>query len=61
MSKRNKPQIGDYIEHHCAVNGKFQGMIVEILAMQFVYETSTGITRFCLFSENWNYKQKERD
>jgi|TARA_R110001592_G_scaffold139965_2_gene360499 hypothetical protein len=57
---KSKPAIGDYIEHTCALNGRFEGKIVQMLAMQFVYKTSEGITRFCLFRESWNHIEKPK-
>jgi hypothetical protein len=53
-----KPEIGDKIEHICNLNGKFQGKVVQLLGMQFVYETETGNTRFCLFRETWRKLDK---
>ena len=53
-----KPEIGDLIEHTCALNGKFTGKVVQMLAMQFVYETLDKNKRFCLFKEDWKYIDK---
>ena len=53
--KTRAPEIGDTIEHTCRLNGKFEGKVVELLAMQFVYETKEGHRRFCLFREDWRY------
>ena len=50
MRKKKPPQLGDYIEHTCRLNGTFQGTVVQLLGMQFVYETGDGNTRFCLYS-----------
>ena len=47
------PNLGDYIEHTCTLNGKFEGKVVQLLAMQFVYETKEGNRRFCMFKETW--------
>lgn len=47
------PNLGDRIEHTCSLNGKFEGKVVQLLAMQFVYETKEGHRRFCLFRETW--------
>ncbi len=55
MSQRKKPDIGDMIEHTCTLNGKFEGKVVQMLAMQFVYETKEGNRRFCLFKETWRF------
>ena len=52
------PKVGDKIEHTCALNGKFEGKVIQILAMQFIYKTKDGQERFCLFKESWNYKSK---
>lgn len=53
-----KPEVGDLIEHTCNLNGKFTGKVVQMLAMQFVYKTPEGNTRFCLFKESWNHIDK---
>jgi hypothetical protein len=53
MAKTKAPELGDYIEHTCNLNGKFEGKVVQLLAMQFVYETKDGNRRFCLFRETW--------
>jgi|TARA_Y100000385_G_scaffold259408_2_gene288475 hypothetical protein len=47
------PKLGDNIEHTCTLNGKFEGKVVQLLAMQFVYETKEGNRRFCMFKETW--------
>ena len=60
-----KPEIGNLIEHTCNLNGKFEGKVVQMLGMQFVYETEDGQTRFCLFRETWRkldeYSKQEND
>jgi hypothetical protein len=58
-SKSKKaPSLGDKIEHTCRLNGKFEGKVIELLAMQFIYETKEGHHRHCLFREDWKYKTK---
>ena len=51
--KRKAPNVGDRIEHTCRLNGKFEGVVTQILAMQFCYDTDDGHSRFCLFREDW--------
>ena len=53
-----KPEIGDKIEHTCNLNGTFQGKVIQMLATQFIYETESGNTRFCLFKESWRKLDK---
>lgn len=53
MGKKRQPEIGDKIEHFCRLNGAFQGEVIEILGMQFVYKTGDGLERHCLFREQW--------
>ena len=57
IKKKSKktPKVGDKIEHTCRLNGKFEGKVVQLLAMQFVYETDTGYNRHCMFREDWKY------
>ena len=58
-TKKNKPEVGDYIIHRePSFNRVNEGTIILMLAMQFVYKTSDGQERFCLFSEDWNHKEK---
>lgn len=59
IKKKTRPELGDMIEHTCNLNGKFEGKVVQMLAMQFVYETKEGNRRFCLFKETWRYIDEE--
>ena len=52
--KENKPQLGDWIGHSEPAFDRYnEGRVVELLAAQFVYETSKGDRRFCLYKEMW--------
>ena len=53
IKKRKPPIVGDKIEHTCRLNGRFEGIVTQILAMQFCYTTDQGHERFCLFREDW--------
>jgi hypothetical protein len=54
MAKNSKPDLGDRIIHkEPAFNRENEGEVVQMLAMQFVYKTDDGNTRFCLFKEDW--------
>jgi len=54
VSRSKKPPVlGDRITHTCRLNGTFEGTVVQLLGMQFVYETDDGHSRFCLFREDW--------
>lgn len=57
IKKKSKkaPKVGDKIEHTCRLNGKFEGKVIEMLAMQFVYETKEGHHRHCMLREDWKY------
>ena len=50
---KKSPKVGDQIEHTCTLNGTFEGKVVQLLSMQFVYETKDGNRRFCMFKESW--------
>jgi hypothetical protein len=53
--KKKAPELGDYIEHREPYfNRVYRGKVKQLLSAQFVYETETGNTRFCLFKEDWN-------
>ena len=57
MSKKKQPKLGDYIVHRePAFNRVSEGEVIEMLGMQFVYRTPEGHERFCLFKEDWSYK-----
>ena len=54
MSKSKQPKLGDRILHKEPAFGRQnEGVVVEILGMQFVYKTDSGEERFCLFREDW--------
>ena len=54
MSKKKKPELGDRILHRePAFNRENEGVVIEMLGMQFVYKTDKGEERFCLFREDW--------
>lgn len=58
MSKK-APELGDYIIHkEPAFSRENEGKVIQILAMQFVYETPKGETRYCLFREDWKIKNE---
>ena len=59
MRKRKHPEIGDRIEHTSTLNGKFEGKVIELLGMQFVYKTDDGHERFCLFKEDWKHVEEK--
>lgn len=49
--------MGDYIVHkEPSFNRVNEGEVIEMLGMQFVYRTPEGHERFCLFKEDWSYK-----
>jgi hypothetical protein len=47
------PEVGDRIEHTCTLNGKFEGVVEQLLSMQFTYMTDDGHSRFCMYKEVW--------
>lgn len=54
-----KPQLGDYIVHNePAFDRVNEGVVIQLLGMQFVYQTPEGHDRFCLFKENWKIKSE---
>jgi len=55
LRRKRRPELGDYIEHREPYFDRVdRGKVKLILSAQFVYETETGNTRFCLFKEDWN-------
>lgn len=60
MPKRKAPELGDYIEHsEPAFNRVNEGTVVQLLAMQFIYETPKGHIRHCMFTEQWKKIEKK--
>jgi len=54
MAKLKQPKLGDRILHkEPAFRRENEGVVIEILGMQFVYKTDSGEERFCLFKEDW--------
>lgn len=54
MTRQRKPTIGMLIEHdEPAFSRRHRGEVVQLLSAQFVYETSTGLRKSCLFNELW--------
>ena len=51
MAKTKTPKIGDMIEHTCTLNGRFEGKVVQLLSMQFIYETKEGHHRHLSFDK----------
>jgi len=57
--KRTKPNLGDQITHtEPAFDRENSGKVVQLLAMQFVYETDDGHIRHCMFHEMWKPRAK---
>ena len=60
MPKRKEPAIGDYIQHsEPAFDRVNEGKVVQLLAMQFIYETPKGNLRHCMFTEQWKHIKNE--
>lgn len=54
MAKTKQPELGDRILHkEPYFNRENEGVVVQMLGMQFVYKTDSGEERFCLFREDW--------
>ena len=54
MAKLKQPKLGDRILHkEPAFRRENEGVVIEMLGMQFVYKTDNGEERFCLFKEDW--------
>jgi len=54
-----KPNLGDEITHtEPAFRRENSGKVIQLLAMQFVYKTEGGYTRYCLYKEQWKLRAK---
>lgn len=59
MSRKKSPQLGDYIEHkEPAFDRINEGKVIQLLSMQFLYETPSGNIRHCMFTEQWSHKKE---
>ena len=47
------PEVGDRIEHTCTLNGRREGIVLQLLSQQFTYKTDEGHERFCMYREAW--------
>ena len=45
---KKPPLLGDIIEHTCTLNGRFEGKVIQLLSLQFIYETKEGYVRHCM-------------
>ena len=58
--KKLSPMLGDYIIHKEPYFDRVnKGKVVQLLAMQFVYETEDGNRRHCMFREDWEHESKK--
>ena len=50
MKQKGPPKVGDKIVHHEPYfDRNNEGVVVQLLAAQFIYETKDGNRRHCLF------------
>lgn len=59
-----KPSIGDTIEHtEVYFDRQRTGIVIQVLALQFVYEVegNEGNEHFCMFNENWKIKETKNE
>jgi hypothetical protein len=48
------PEVGDRIVHHePGFDRTNEGVVEQLLSMQFTYRTDNDLTRFCLYKEDW--------
>jgi len=56
-----QPKIGDHIVHKEPYFHRVnEGKVIQLLSMQFVYKTEKGEQRFCMYRENWEYKDNKK-
>ena len=49
-----KPAPGDHITAQDSLTDEvYSGVVVDLLAVQFTYETETGIIRFAFYDSGW--------
>jgi len=58
INKRRNPIVGDTILHYEPYfERENEGIVRQVLASQFTYETKDGHIRYCLFREDWKFKE----
>lgn len=57
---KKPPLLGDMIEHTCTLNGRFEGKVIQLLSLQFIYETKEGYVRHCMFWEDWKHLEEQK-
>ena len=58
MKQKGPPKVGDKIVHHEPYfDRNNEGVVVQLLAAQFIYETKDGNRRHCLFRDDWSYDE----
>ena len=56
MKSKSPPKVGDKIVHNEPYFDRSnEGVVVQLLSAQFVYETEDGNRRHCMFREDWSY------
>ncbi len=54
MANIKKPNIGDIIVHkEPTFKREHKGKVIQLLGLQFIYETEEGHTRHCNYAELW--------
>ncbi len=54
MANIKKPNIGDIIVHNePTFNRESTGKVIQLLGLQFIYETEEGHIRHCNYGELW--------
>ena len=56
---KKPPLLGDIIEHTCTLNGRFEGKVIQLLSLQFIYETKEVYVRNFMFYEDWNHIEEK--
>ena len=42
-------------------NGRFEGKVIQLLSLQFIYETREGYVTHCMFYEEWKDIEETND
>ena len=52
-----KPAPGDRVQvPDCFTDEDYSGIVVELLSVQFTYETESGTIRYAFYVSDWKYQ-----
>ena len=60
--KMKRPKVGDRIRHEqIELDRTVEGVVTCVLSAQFMYKTDLGYLQYCLFKEDWEIVEDEKE